>query len=173
MTILVLGGESSGKSSIGEKIAVTINSGKLAYIAAMQPIDKECLEKIKNHRYIRKNKNFTTIEEYFNLNNITLDGFDTAILECISNLTANIMFSGLKIENITSFIIDSTFNLSKKIKNLIIISNEIFSDGIEYNTETNKYIEYMGKINCELAEKSDVVIEAVCGIPIYLKGEAI
>lgn len=33
------------------------------------------------------------------------------------------------------------------------------------------YIEEMGRISCGLAQMADVVIEAVYGLPVVLKGE--
>ena len=61
MLILLTGGSACGKSSYGEKLAVS-GPKPLYYIAAMQPYDDECLKKIARHRELRKDKGFLTIE---------------------------------------------------------------------------------------------------------------
>nr|MCR4745407.1 bifunctional adenosylcobinamide kinase/adenosylcobinamide-phosphate guanylyltransferase [Lachnospiraceae bacterium] len=60
-------------------------------------------------------------------------------------------------------------HLLDKAENLVIVSNDIFSDGNIYDEMTRQYISNMGKINQCLAERADKVLELVCGIPIYHK----
>ena len=50
------------------------------------------------------------------------------------------------------------------------VTNEIFSDGILYEGESEKYKEQLGQINCNLAEMADAVVEVVYGIPVWHKG---
>ena len=52
----------------------------------------------------------------------------------------------------------------------MIVSNEIFSDGCEYDSGTKEYQRTLGKINCRLAELADRVTEVVYGIPLEVKG---
>lgn len=54
---------------------------------------------------------------------------------------------------------------------MVVVSNEIFSDGMEYDAETMRYQQYLGKINQYIAAKADVVVEVVYGIPLVQKGE--
>ena len=51
-------------------------------------------------------------------------------------------------------------------EHLVIVTNEIFSDGIEYDPETTRYQQYLGEMNCELAKLADVVVEVVYSIPL-------
>ena len=60
--------------------------------------------------------------------------------------------------------------LRRKARNLVIVSNEIFSDGCEYDSGTKEYQRTLGKINCRLAELADRVTEVVYGIPLEVKG---
>ena len=55
-------------------------------------------------------------------------------------------------------------------EHLVIVTNEIFSDGIEYDPETTRYQQYLGEMNCELAKLADVVVEVVYSIPLVKKG---
>ena len=69
------------------------------------------------------------------------------------------------------WIINEVKRLKNISDNIVIVTNEIFSDGIEYDKETEKYINNLGKINKELGQLAEQVIEVVYTIPIYIKGE--
>ena len=53
----------------------------------------------------------------------------------------------------------------------MVVTNEIFSDGIEYDEETLRYQKYLGQINAGLAKMADLVVEIVYGIPVVHKGK--
>ena len=55
-------------------------------------------------------------------------------------------------------------------ENLLIVTNEIFSDGIGYDEMTKDYIRQLGWLNHELAGIADTVYEVVYGIPVRIKG---
>ena len=59
--------------------------------------------------------------------------------------------------------------LAKQAENLVVVTNELFSDGIEYSPETTCYLEYLGEINRRLGRAADVVCEVVYGIPVFHK----
>ena len=168
MIILILGGSGSGKSEFAEKLAMEC-SGKKFYIATMAVKDEESLKKVKRHRDMRSGKNFKTIEAERNLTLVNIDG-GTVLLECISNLVANEVFGdGGCAENAYQVIRNGINELSQKSENFIVVSNEIFSDGIIYDGETVKYIALLSKVNDYLSKLADEVIEVVYGIPIYHK----
>lgn len=56
--------------------------------------------------------------------------------------------------------------LQKQCHDLIIVTNEIFSDGVTYDPESERYIELLGRINRELGQMADSVTEVVYGIPL-------
>ena len=175
MITLVTGGSGSGKSEFAEKIAVYLKKTKnkdLIYLATMMPFGKETLLKIKKHQEMRKNKGFSTIEvfsefkkfsEKYNFNNKII------LLECMSNLIANEMFSDNN-TNVISDVIYGIKNISKNENDLIIVTNEVFSDGLQYDNETIEYIKNLGNVNCEISNFADNVIEVVYGIPLNIKG---
>ena len=135
MFILVTGGSGSGKSEFAENIAMKLG-GKMLYVATMKPYDDECLKRIERHRKMRDGKGFRTVECYTDLSEIT-ESADTILLECMSNLTANVMFSDNN-DNAFEKIIGGILNL--KSENIVVVTNEISSDGIEYDGETKMYI---------------------------------
>ena len=52
----------------------------------------------------------------------------------------------------------------------MIVTNEIFSDGILYEEESEQYKKELGQINQKLAEMAEEVVEVVYGIPVWHKG---
>lgn len=167
MLVLITGGSGSGKSEFAENLAVSM-SKNLTYIAAMRPSDDaECQNRIARHRKMRADKGFNTVERYTDIKNLNISG--TAVLECMSNLLANEMFFGSG-KNAVSEILLGVEHIKKQCDNLIIVTNEISSDGMEYDTMTQEYKKNLGFINCEIAKKADEVYEVMCGTVNKLKG---
>lgn len=168
MLILITGGSKNGKSRIAEDVLSKTELPKF-YIATMEPYCPEAQEAIERHRAIRAGKGFETVEKYTDIGEIILPRKCAVLLECICNLCANEMFS--KNEKAPADkIVSGIKTLSEKAETLVIVTNQVGGDGIEYPSETMDYIKNMGEINCRIAEIADTVIEAVCGIPLFLKG---
>lgn len=162
MLVLVIGGSGSGKSEFSENLAKKIGK-EIYYIATMFPYGKSAIERIERHKKLRAGKNFNVIEQYRDIDKIKVN--DTVILECMSNLLANEMFGENPKDG--QYILECV----KKIEceNLIIVSNNIFEDGIEYDDTTKRYIEELAYINAELTKDADRVVEVVAGIPLEVK----
>lgn len=169
MLIMITGGCKCGKSGIAEKIITSYNSKRL-YIATMQPFGDEAFEAIERHRKIRRNKCFETIEKYTDIHELDIPENSSVLLECICNLCANEMFSN-NINHPADKILSGILNLNKRAEVFVIVTNQVGEDGIEYPEGTSNYIKNIGEINRRIAEKADLVIEAVFGIPVVLKGE--
>lgn len=166
---LKLSGENqSGENQSGERISIKKQPGKMLYIATMKPFGEEALKKIERHRKMRKSKGFETLEKYNLLSEADTSGFDTVLLECMSNLLANEFFES---ENYFDNIVKGIDKILETNKNLVLITNKIFSDGVRYDNSTMKYMEAFGSINRCMAAKSDRFIEVICGIPVAIKGE--
>ena len=169
MIVLVIGGAGSGKSAIAENIAVKISQkGKLYYIATMKNCDSETDLKIKKHIEQRSGKGFTTIEKPFNICDLKTEN-STLLIECMGNLLANEMF-GQSVKNCSEKITSDIFKLDGKGNNIIIVSNDIEPERNQ-DIYTLNYIRELAQINRKLAETAAIVIESVCGIPVFLKGE--
>ena len=72
---------------------------------------------------------------------------------------------------VTEKIIAGIAQLNAKLTHLVIVTNNVFEDGITYDDTTMEYIRAMGNINARLAAMADEVIEVVAGIPIEIKGK--
>ena len=169
MITLIIGGSGSGKSAYAEDYMISLTEEKKYYIATMQVYDVEGERKIERHRMLRSGKGFSTIEQPVDIEK-TVEKMETrkgtALLECISNLTANEMFVRRVPETedvVAKKIVKGIEALSKELTHLVIVSNNIFEDGKVYDTNTMAYIRAMGRINEKLAELADEVVEVVVG----------
>ena len=177
---LIIGGSGSGKSAYAEDYMVSISEDrKKYYIATMQIYDEEGKRKVERHRMLRGGKGFSTIEQPIDIGKAAEkmeDGERAALLECISNLTANEMFLGEipgTEEVITEKIVGEIAVLNRELTHLVIVSNNVFEDGNVYDKTTMAYIRAMGRINQKLAEMADEVVEVVVGIPIVIKAKSV
>ena len=194
MITLVTGGSGSGKSAYAESLLSSCE-GIRYYIATMQIYDAEGEKKVERHRKLRAGKGFLTIESPINVGKIQfacageaeqaqyrqeterkVQGSSekkSALLECMSNLTANEMFTkdGMKSEEeVVEKIVSEIQTLSQKLDNLVIVTNNVFEDGVIYDAGTMEYLKALGRINTALARLADRVAEVVVGIPVELKG---
>ncbi len=194
MITLVTGGSGSGKSAYAESLLSSCE-GIRYYIATMQIYDAEGEKKVERHRKLRAGKGFLTIESPMNVGKIRfacagesgqaqyrqeterkVQGSSekkSALLECMSNLTANEMFTkdGMKSEEeVVEKIVSEIQTLSQKLDNLVIVTNNVFEDGVIYDAGTMEYLRALGRINAALARLADRVAEVVVGIPVELKG---
>ena len=172
MFLVITGGSGSGKSAYAEQCVLDFGPAERIYIATMYPFDEECDRRIKRHREMRRQKQFSTLECYTGLKEADIPEDSVVLLECMSNLTANEMYQeggagGQTVEEILAGIC----YLLKRVRHLVVVTNEIFSDGIDYDPETMRYQSYLGQINSEMGRMADRVTEVVYGIPITVKGE--
>jgi adenosylcobinamide kinase/adenosylcobinamide-phosphate guanylyltransferase len=173
MTVLVTGAAASGKSWLAEKLAVAANEGNLVYMATMQVRDEESQVRVAKHRLARTGCGFETCECPLGLpGGQELSRFDTALLECMSNLVTNVMFVlGKSPEETVRLILAGVKSLCQSVPRVIIVTNEVFSGIDDYDPYTRAYISALGQINRRIAAQADAVIESVCGIPVFHKGK--
>ena len=177
MIHLIYGGSGSGKSAFAEKLVMELDSEKKYYLATMKVFGDEGIKRVQRHKELRAGKGFDTLEKE------TLDGFpsikelvkeknSTILIECISNLVANEMFHNDGIvhpEKVVGKIRSDFVEIKNCTENFVIVSNNVFEDGIEYDDTTKKYMKALGEINIYFASIADKITEVVCGIPVEIK----
>lgn len=166
MIVLVTGGSGCGKSTWAEKLVSALPAKKRVYIATMQVYDEESVQRVARHRAQRADKGFTTIECEKNLASADVPEGSVVLLEDLVNLMANEMFGG----GDTSRILPALNVLACKCQHLILVTNDVFSDGIHYPNSTREYLRQLARINAETAKMADCVVEVVYSIPLYVKG---
>lgn len=171
MLTLITGGSGSGKSEFAEDLSVSYKSNNLIYIATMFLYDNESLKKVERHKRMRDHKNFKTIECFKNLKSLFISNNSTVLIDCMSNLVANEMYleGGAKDKTVQE-VIRGIESINNQAENLVIVTNEVFSDGIVYDDDTMRYIRNLGETNKEIGKKADNVVEVVYSIPIFHKG---
>lgn len=181
---LVTGGSGSGKSAFAEtticEMQKQTGAKHLYYIATMYPYGKETKEKILRHKQMRDGKGFETIERYTNLSGLAEEEayFGTeeeqegicVLLECMSNLVANERYleDGCQ-TGIAKHVIDGIHKLNHKCQGLVVVTNEVFSEGNVHTEEMEEYICTLGNINVQMAKQAEKVSEIVYGIEVKIK----
>ncbi len=167
MLAFVIGGAACGKSGFAEALVCSLK-GERIYLATMAATDAESLERIERHRRLREGKNFQTLEIAMDLASAELPTGANVLLEDLSNLLANEMFSaGGGGEAVRRGIA----KLVRSCENLTVVSNDIFQDTAPAEPETAAYMKELAALNRELAAEADLAVEVVCGLPNVLKGE--
>ncbi|MCR5388580.1 MAG: bifunctional adenosylcobinamide kinase/adenosylcobinamide-phosphate guanylyltransferase [Lachnospiraceae bacterium] len=177
--ILVYGGSSSGKSEYAEKISTDLATGKpLFYMATMESESGDAKERIKRHKSLRDGKGFATIEEmYAPSNHANEVKGGVVLLECMSNLTANVMFKRFgsdipgpdDIEKLSKDTFEELKILDESADELVIVSNNIFGQGKNPDAWCDAYMRYLGRLNALVAEASDAFYEVTNGVSARLK----
>ena len=173
MLSIYIGGSGSGKSLLAEKRVLELACGKKYYLATMEVYGEEGRKKVQRHQEMRKEKGFETIEKPRDLVDVIEDKTGTVLLECMSNLVANEMFRGEEMipeDMVVKKVCREVLALNEKVENLVIVTNNIFEDGVGYEEETRNYIRALGKINERLVFNAQEVYEVVVGIEVKLKG---
>ena len=170
MLILVSGGSGSGKSEFAEGLVVSSGLSERIYLATMQVWDEESVRRVERHRQMRSGKGFATLECPTGLDRLEVPAHSAVLLEDLSNLSANEYFApegGGKaaFDRVLAGIEQATASAEL----LVVVTNELFSDGVRYDPETAAYLELLASLNRAIAAKADQVYEVVCGIPVAWK----
>ena len=170
MKVFVIGGSGSGKSEWAEKKAIELSKGKSAiYVATMRPEGDEGRKRIRRHREARSRRNFITLELDCELKPLISyrEKTDTVLVEDLSNLLSNLRyFRNMSFESALEKIKSEMELVERAFKNIVLVSNDIFSDGVDYPKETREYIENLARLNISFAAWADSFAEIVVGINV-------
>ena len=171
---LVTGGASCGKSTLAEALCMGLEGSRI-YLAAMRPFGREGEERVKRHRAQRAGKGFTTIECYEDFGKIAddprIEGA-TVLLECLGNVVANDLFDEDDPSGVAR-IADAVRAIGDRAGHLVVVNNEVGSDGVRYAVETHEYQRVLGEVAQRVAQRCDIAVECVGGCPIVLAAPGI
>lgn len=168
MLILVSGGSASGKSEFAEGLVTSSGLEKRIYLATMQVWDQESVRRVERHRQMRAGKGFETVECPTGLADIVLPPGCAVLLEDLSNLSANEYFSPQR-DGAFDRVLAGIRRAAARAELLVVVTNELYSDGVRYDPETAAYLELLARLNRAIAAQADGVYEVVCGIPVAWK----
>ena len=168
---LISGGASSGKSLYAENFLserALKSGGEKFYIATLKrnEHDPEILARIQKHEAKRFNKNFITLEREKNFAYENILAGANILLESLTNWLANEFFNDVIFPNeqeIFKKLCREIDYMHKNSNNLVIVSDDIFCDGIIYDDLTEKFLKCLAKLEIYVAEKSNLAAKIISG----------
>lgn len=178
MLIFIAGGAKSGKSHYAQDVTVTLaHRGRHYYIATMIPTDAEDERRIEAHLRDRAGLDFETVEAPTHLTKL-LDRVDlnaSFLLDSTTALFMNELFpdheSWLPDESAAERTAEEILEFAAKVRNLVVVSDCIYSDAAQYDSVTEIYRRGLALIDRRVARAADTVIEMSMGNIIVHKGE--
>ena len=164
MIILISGTSGSGKSKIAEYKLESFKTENKFYIATAKIFDDEMLERVKKHKAMRAGKNFITVESEKNLGKLNFPKSSSVLIESLTTWLANEIFENEVSADAGKKIFNDIQILKAKCENLILVSDDIFSDGIIYDEATEFYRKTLAALMIKIAAEADEVIECVAGL---------
>ena len=168
MIILLTGGSGCVKSTYAEKLITAMPRDRRVYIATMQVYDGESVRRVARHRAQRAGMGFVTVECEKDLASAPVEEGSVVLLEDLVNLVANEMFDGGNVARV----VPALRSLARRCRHLVMVTNDVFSDGVAYEETTQAYLRALAEVNRQAAAMADYAAEVVYSIPVPLKGEA-
>lgn len=180
MIIFAYGGSGSGKSAFAEEISSHYGGSEKYYVATMKVFDEEGKERVAKHRRQREGRNFKLIEKPVLIESVCTNLAQEKaagkkiflLIECLSNLVANEMFSDgsiMSAEKVVDSVEKGLTEVFESADDVVVVSNNVFEDGIGYDDSVCEYMHALGKINEWMCRKADKSYEVVVGIPLEIK----
>lgn len=194
MRTLVYGGAACGKSALAELLChagaasvqrATDAQGSaraqgpatpLVYIATMEPLGPEAATRITRHRSQRAAAGFLTFERPRDLGALVIPTGAHVLFEGLGTLVANELYAppdyALRpADEALARVMDGVSHLEDVAVDLTVVSDDVFADGVTYPEQTRTYLDVLARANALLAQRFERVVEVVCGLPIWHKGE--
>ena len=167
MIYYITGGQRSGKSSFGQKLALSLSDNPI-YLATSRHWDGEYEKRIDRHKADRDER-WTNVEEEKYIGKLEFDQ-RVVLVDCVTLWLTNFFVDTKNDVDQSLQLAKSEFDgLTTQNSDFIFISNEI-GMGTHAHTEIGrKFTDLQGWMNQFIAEKSDQAWLMVSGIPMKLK----
>jgi adenosylcobinamide kinase/adenosylcobinamide-phosphate guanylyltransferase len=165
---LVLGGASSGKSHLAEKICFASCLPR-TYIATAQAFDDEMRDKIAQHK-VDRGQAWTTFEAPLKVDSVlqNIPAGQIVLLDCATLWLTNHLLADHDIADQTDALLDA---LAASASNVVIVSNEVGQGIVPENKLARTFRIEQGRLNRRLAEHANCVVGVMAGLPFILKGD--
>ena len=165
---LVVGGARSGKSRLAENLVVSCGL-KRHYIATAEAWDDEMHARIAQHQ-IDRGPEWQTLNAHLDLDKAlaAIPGGEVVLLDCVTLWLSNHLLLGSDIGAKCMSLIAA---LSACASPVVTVSNEVGWGIVPENSVARAFRDHQGRLNQLIAERADLVIGVMAGLPIVLKGQ--
>lgn len=177
MTYFISGGAKCGKSALAQNLTVDLSAGgKHYYVATMISSGKEDDERIRRHIADREGMGFETVECFKNILDCLEvgDKNGTFLVDSVTALLQNALFPEEKNYELdleaAKRCSDELVEFAGKVKNVVFVSDYIFSDAERYSESTERYRKCLADIDRRLVQVCDTVVEVSAGQCVVHKG---
>ena len=173
-TILITGGQRSGKSEEAERLALSLSDSPI-YIATSRIWDEEFRHRVERHK-MRRGPQWTNIEEEKWLSHHDVSG-RVVLIDCITLWATNFLFdaredfedSSRSVDGILAQMKEEFDRFTSQDATFIFVTNEIGLGGVSDNILQRRFTDLQGWINQHVARKADEVYLMVSGIKVRIK----
>ena len=176
MLTLLTGGSGNGKSTYAIKLLSQLPGHRYLVDTALIYDEAEAAQRRQKQLQLQA-QGILTLSCGTGLDALQFPAGSSAIVECMCHLTANEMFGGTDAfleqrdqQTVFFRILSKIEHLLEQCNNLIIVTNEVGCEGLQYDDSTESYKRLLGMLNNTLARRADCVCEVVCGFPLVRKG---
>ena len=167
-TILITGGQRSGKSEFAERLAMAIID-RPVYIATARVYDEEFRQRVEAHK-ARRGPCWISVEEPLYPSRYSHIG-TTVLVDCVTLWATNMFFEhGEDVNKAYAAFCDEFDSFVTEDADYILVTNEIGMGGTSDNPMQRRFTDLQGLVNRYVAEKSDEVYLLISGIDIKIKG---
>lgn len=166
---LVLGGAASGKSAFAESLV--LGSGLApVYIATATIHDDEMASRIARHRERREGRGWRCIEEQRDLPSAlhTLAPGEAALIDCATLWLTNLLLGDADSAQAEAALAAALDTVAAPV---VIVSNEVGAGIVPENALARQFRDLQGGFNRRIAERADLVVAVMAGLPLVLKGQ--
>ena len=163
---VVLGGVSSGKSSVAEGLVIKSTLPR-HYIATAQAFDDEMRAKIADHK-IDRGPDWITHEAPLDVAQVlnSIPQGTCVLLDCATMWLTNVMMADAEINAATDELLSALRNCAAPV---VVVSNEVGLGGVPANAMARRFARLQGGLNAQLAAQADSVLLVTAGLPQVLK----
>lgn len=174
MTVFLSGGAKCGKSSLAQKLTLSLARGAVHYyVATMIPSGEEDEDRIRRHIADREGMGFETVECFKNIMSVARED-GTFLVDSVTALIQNSLFPVEKNYELdpdgAKRCADELIAFSKSVRHAVFVSDYIYSDAQRYSESTEQYRKCLADVDRRLARACDTVLEVSAGQVVVHKG---
>lgn len=167
--ILVIGGASSGKSTVALSLAG--RRSPRAFVATGEPLDEEMAERIRAHRLSRQGR-WETFEIPVDVAKwFSVEGrrYRTVVLDCLTLWLSNLQRQGIPVADVPTQVRDMLQAARRANGRVVIVTNELGLGIVPPDRATRRFRTLAGQVNQQVAQEADEVHLAMSGLTLRLK----